>query len=543
LVLAAVFWWFQGLHGFNPTDDGFVLGQAWRVLHGEVPHQDFTSPRPVGSALMHIPEVLLPVGMLAIGRLIVVLQFLAVAAASIGVLTSGLTRVSSFQRFSLMAIAFLLNVGVWPLMQWHSLDGLFLGLGAVWLASRPAGRWVSDPIRWTAVWLLAGVAPLMKQGFLVVPVLVAAIAWRSGRRGAFGYAPLLVVPGLLYGLWVGPVALQQLHGGTSQELLEPIGSLVAVAVAPQGLFAVLLVVLALVGIRSARPASMLTFVIGGLALVSPTLLMAYQESLALSGTWPYVATLTLIVMIALTVRQVDVALSAGALLVMGFAVSMSWGVPGPGLLAGSYLAAALLLFWRRVTQEAPQQHQKPMALTPLLMCVLAAVLALVVDARATSVYREGPAEVLTASFDAPQFAWIRMSSQTAAYLGEVQECLDSYPASHTALLPDNPGLYPLLGLRNPFHVDWWLPAERTTDHSARTARAVSRLNEDGDWLVLFQSFDASKLSMMRPNAVGLSGSPYAHAEDDRGVLRDLEGEAVTCGPFTGEYSEAAESSP
>ncbi len=39
--------------GFNPSDDGVILGQAYRLLHGQIPHQDFISIRPVGSAVIH----------------------------------------------------------------------------------------------------------------------------------------------------------------------------------------------------------------------------------------------------------------------------------------------------------------------------------------------------------------------------------------------------------------------------------------------------------------------------------------------------------
>src|SRR5690349_11471336 len=43
--------------GFNPTDDGFVLAYGRRLLDGQVPHRDFITIRPVGSALLHLPEL------------------------------------------------------------------------------------------------------------------------------------------------------------------------------------------------------------------------------------------------------------------------------------------------------------------------------------------------------------------------------------------------------------------------------------------------------------------------------------------------------
>ena len=45
-------------YGFNPTDDGHVLANSKRILFGEVPHKDFISVRPAGSAYLHVFEVL-----------------------------------------------------------------------------------------------------------------------------------------------------------------------------------------------------------------------------------------------------------------------------------------------------------------------------------------------------------------------------------------------------------------------------------------------------------------------------------------------------
>lgn len=46
-------------YGFNPSDEGFVLSATNRVFHGQIPHIDFSSVRPLGYAYLHIPELLL----------------------------------------------------------------------------------------------------------------------------------------------------------------------------------------------------------------------------------------------------------------------------------------------------------------------------------------------------------------------------------------------------------------------------------------------------------------------------------------------------
>ena len=39
--------------GFNPSDDGVILAQSWRIINGQIPHIDFISIRPVLSAYIH----------------------------------------------------------------------------------------------------------------------------------------------------------------------------------------------------------------------------------------------------------------------------------------------------------------------------------------------------------------------------------------------------------------------------------------------------------------------------------------------------------
>jgi len=47
--------------GFNPTDEGVVLAQSWRIINGETPHQDFISIRPAASGYLHAINYYYPV--------------------------------------------------------------------------------------------------------------------------------------------------------------------------------------------------------------------------------------------------------------------------------------------------------------------------------------------------------------------------------------------------------------------------------------------------------------------------------------------------
>ncbi|MGM0650030.1 MAG: hypothetical protein ACQES1_05925, partial [Bacteroidota bacterium] len=56
LIVVSVVYMFinyAGTEGLNPSDDGVVLAQSWRIILGQVPHLEFISIRPVGSGVLH----------------------------------------------------------------------------------------------------------------------------------------------------------------------------------------------------------------------------------------------------------------------------------------------------------------------------------------------------------------------------------------------------------------------------------------------------------------------------------------------------------
>src|SRR4030042_3917580 len=57
IAVPLVFHFLYSSLGYNPTDDGFILAYGRRLLEGQIPHKDFISIRPSGSAFLHLPEV------------------------------------------------------------------------------------------------------------------------------------------------------------------------------------------------------------------------------------------------------------------------------------------------------------------------------------------------------------------------------------------------------------------------------------------------------------------------------------------------------
>jgi hypothetical protein len=101
-------------------------------------------------------------------------------------------------------------------------------------------------------------------------------------------------------------------------------------------------------------------------------------------------------------------------------------------------------------------------------------------------------------------------------------------------LPDNPVLYPTLGLHNPFPVDWMIPAE-IAGSEARVLAVADALRAEGDYLILFQPIAADRLNTV-PSLAQVSGGPFRDDDFGRELRRRVSGISVSCGAFDGVWA-------
>lgn len=200
--------------GFSPTDEGWLQAIARRLLDGEVPHRDFISIRPVLSAALQIPLVALGGDHLFwLARLWGWLELGAITWLWSGLLIGA--AAAPWTRQLAYFAAFFLGAHTFPIMAWHTLDGLVLCSGAVAFAQR------GTPTAWRAAFLCAGLAALCRQNFaFFVPFLAFGLPdWRDWPRILWAAAPGLVYVSVITALGGGPDLVMQLRG--AQGLLFP----------------------------------------------------------------------------------------------------------------------------------------------------------------------------------------------------------------------------------------------------------------------------------------------------------------------------------
>ena len=537
-ILILVFWWTQALYGFHPSDDGFILAQSWRLTHGEIPHVDFTSPRPLGSAFIHAPIALLPVGMLAASRLFVVFQFYWIAKMSTKIAFKQFELDKTYTGFCLTAIAFLFNVGTWPIMAWHTIDGIFLGVTAIAMAKTNIEKSHVRIQHWVVPLLLAGTAPLIKQGFAVVPIVMLLLVVASKMKPLIPLTGLMLLPGAAFmtlTIRTPGGLLSQLHSGSKRELIEPLNVFLSgLKSAGLGSLSTVLI-LVLLGVVIVAKKNPKLALYGSILSIACAVYLSGAQDFSMSNYWANFFVLVVSVCLLAFCRKVLDIILYGSLLSLASAASLSWGVPYPSLLGGSLLIASIGLLAEKNYNFLITKPSFKFVLNLVLGLAVICTSAFVTQARSRNVYNEPRRELLTASVDMPQFMLIKMSANSAEYLKSIRSCLSQFPAATLAVLPDGPGIYPFFNKTNPFDSDWWLTAERVPDKEHRDFATVQELNERDDWLVLVQSYSVFDLARISREDVNVKREMVFYDSADMGVFNSLDGELISCNSFTGKY--------
>ncbi len=433
--------------GFNPTDDGFVLAYSRRVLAGEMPHRDFIAIRPVGSALLHAPVVLLGGDLTFwLSRLVVWLEFAAIAAAwmlAAAALAAPGWSLAGTLALSLLA-AFLTSYH-FAIMAWHSIDALALASIGIALAVRRAGA------ARVAGAVLLGASAVCRQNFLLVGPLALLLLGR-GRDMRCWLA--LVAPWAAYALWL-------VAGGALPDALAQLGSktdLIRYGIEPYlrsphlwigfalGAAAALLARVP----RRARGAAVLAAL--GVALVLGTPMAAAVEVAHLG----YNETMPFLLFGALAGAALGSLASAGPTaparlaalaLVVAWSTSVSIGITSPALAAGA-LAIALA--------AQPAAGGSRNLTTALLVLGVLAGAPQWWRARHELVYRDRPIEQLDRPLDhlLPGGRLLRTNLNTAAFLTDLRHAIALAGGERYAIVPDLAAWWVRAPQLNPLLLDW-----------------------------------------------------------------------------------------
>lgn len=136
VILGLLFYYIDYVEkeGFNPSDDGVVLAQSFRIINGEIPHKDFIAIRPVFSGILHSIHFFIPAPLEISARWFTMIQYFIYSFVWIYILLK-ILNIKIRNRFAFLAISlsiglfsFLLNLNKYNLFPWTTVDAIFLSV-------------------------------------------------------------------------------------------------------------------------------------------------------------------------------------------------------------------------------------------------------------------------------------------------------------------------------------------------------------------------------------------------------------------------------
>jgi hypothetical protein len=557
-ALVAVAYAAIGRLGFPSTDEGLMQAYTYRILHGQVPHRDFISPRPLGSALLHIVDFLIPGPLFEVSRVVALCEYVAYA-----VLFAWLIFEVAPWRWGVVmaagtAVSVLVNLNIFPLMSWYTVDGLLLVAGGLVVVAR--GVRVDSRATILAGFVVVGLAALTKQSFVPAPAIawlllaprLARASWGGRLRELFwtgfaGALPTLIFVGVISALGgVGAMRAQLLgaafiYGRPLLSVWSPRQDLVPLALLVGG------TALLTAGIERLRRRSDQGPLLLGLrlALTVAFLGVPFAGQLGSTGNeWGdrilWMAAAGWAVRAVLS-RSFDVV--GLALLGVAWMSALSYGFAYPNFVAGTLIVYALQRAWSGAPLRANAPRHRPhlrLSVAPVAASILVLLVFgyLFVNVRSQDVYGDRPAAQLTATVDgvSSAFGGIRTNPETARYVVQMTDCIRLHPARYVAVLPENTELYPALSLDDPFPIDWMWPDDMRGSEG-RILGTTDRLNASGDYLVLFQTIGEPDLVAGKPIPDATVATPiFAYTPIPVEIYSRLNGRRFTCGSLLAVYA-------
>lgn len=468
--------WRYAAWGFNPTDDGFVLAYARRILEGQVPHRDFIAIHLTGSGYLHAPFVAFGgEHTYLISRFFVWVQLASIAWAW----TELCARVAETRpplglQIAIALISLALSAHYFPDMAWHTIDGLFLISAGLWLRVANPGR-----LRFGGD-LLLGAAILCKQNFVFCVPLIILLCERRQRGVASLCAvalPALYALGMIVSGGAGD-AWSQLT--TQSDLATPGFYKYLWEPAYAGGAVIGLLTIMLLRSRDEREhseADMAATDLAGLVVVLVLIVGAanamtqgrYLGSPAF-GLFGLACGTTLALAAQASPRDAQWRIGLIAVAV-GWCTALSIGYNTPALAAGTAMTFLLQLWLPRRGSPNPVRW----AATFLVGMVGVWCLGAFDLARMKFVYLERPANELTWPLDGvlPGGAGLRTDRNTYLVLRDLRTVTAGVDGRY-AIIPDFAGWWPAAEQANPLPVDWsqWIEL----GSPVLRARAIAAMN-------------------------------------------------------------------
>ncbi|MFC2117659.1 hypothetical protein ACFLSY_03345 [Bacteroidota bacterium] len=551
------------LEGYNPSDDGVILAQSFRLFNGEIPHKDFISIRPVFSSILHGIHLISPLPMQISARWFIIFQYFTYSFLWSYLIfsiykfkfSSPLVKVICY--VAMAYFAFLLS-NIYNLFPWTTVDAIFISIIALWIFNKmfsPGLLPIKQSIYCASGLFLFALAGISRQSFIIIAlvffILVIFIYLKKKKYISllailfFGSLPLtLYLIYLVYhdALWL---FITQMTGRT--ELLQTGIVRFATAFTRSWLMPVHLIALSgLLFIKIKNTISNKTFKNGTLfknqqliifcfriiylfaAIVFSAILFIFPELMfkcSFELFWINLISGLAIILIIKPGKEKSALIIFSVLIAWTSAISLGDNAPvfTAGIL-GANIIGLFFLFDQQIslTYRFKISTKYIYAIFPGL--ILFFLLALYGQRKSN--YRDLPSSQLNKELSSinPGFGKIRTNINTFKYFIELNYVIEQLGGinvikDRVVVAPNNSLFYPLNNTRNPFPVDWLQREEYIGSENLLHSRIKETLEKEEIFIIL-DKCDSKRMAGAYKE-ITISGEKYDYIEILTGYCEEI----------------------
>lgn len=502
--------------GFNPTDDGVIVAQSWRLINGEIPHLDFISIRPIGSGVLHMIHFYSPLPLMISSRWFVLFQFFIISIVATGMFNFFLKKeydtvlpIGSFM--SLLTLTFILTSLNYNMYPWTTIDAIFwtvLSIPLIVLGKRP-------------VYIIIGLifisfATLSRQNFAIITLVAFLYIFIKNIRNPVrstllclaGAIPFIVYLIVLIKHDAVNLFVEQMTGRTElfeTGIIQYGKRLVTGLTAPINFICFVITAMLFfnrnnqlvdIFIKKGFP-SIISLIYTFLFIVHIVrhFLLDYADLLGMPFELFFMLVFLSLLNIALVRRLTKLHYFVLVSLFISWTSSISLGDNSPVFSVGIMAISFILLIF-------DFHYRYPVKLTSLLISkvfhifLAAVIFAVGIYSQRNVNYRDLGYKQLTGGLNilSEEFGGVRTNPATFAYYNDLKNIFKSYyDSDNIVLVPHNPVFYALMKIRNPASLDWIQQGEYVGQEERIRNNIKSLIDNRHDIIFIIDNIDTRRI--------------------------------------------------
>ncbi len=470
--------------GFNPTDEGVVLAQSWRIVNGQIPHKDFISIRPALSGYLHSINLYIPGALVPNSRWFVVIQFYIIAVVLSSFVCSEIERntsvpIKGVNYFSFLIVSFVITVFNFIVYPWTTIDAVFWSVLSIPFIFNKSFWKISLGLFFLAC------ATLSRQTFALLYVM-ANIFFLIQYRNKLKKLVAVIIFGALPFIFYFAVLISN----------NAIGDFIAQMTGRSEFFETAIIQYVKKAVFSlSTPLNILLLILSGYVLIKNKL--SIKEKLVSKGVTDVVVIVYLIFLIGIIVRHFllkvldiwqlpfslffsttavsifyfvmfpnkkRVVLISLFIIVIAWISSISLGANAPVFASGPlFIVLMYLLIDILASTNKKVSVIKFISNRYLILIISLGLFALGINSQQSVNYRDlsKSNQISGINQASDEFGKIITNKYVKSYYCELVELFKNLPNSqnHTVVFPHNAIFYPLMKTNNPAPLDWLISNE------------------------------------------------------------------------------------